>query len=295
VHRYGHGEEMNKTETKIKVKQVQWFDEHWYRIDYVDGSVDYFPSTTTKMQVLDKPGLTMWYGSLGSREAKKRTMDAADRGSRIHNALEIMGGGGAVVYQHLQHPNYNGEELYEIKKKYKEVVILERQDEMLQVWKVQKLFKILDPVFLEREKIVWSTKYREAGTIDIVLGIRGGKYEGIARKPVELEEGIYITDYKTGNLYDEAKMQIADYIEMFIERFPQHKNKVKGGLIIHTGARNRTGIPGLSLIYIPMAEVKKDFVDFRHVAAMWDRKYGPEKKPRLLDFPAIITLETTKG
>jgi len=281
---------MEKERKEVKVRLCSWFDEHWYRVCLSNDKIEYYPSTTTKLSILDKPGLTRWYGDIGTREARKRTLDAGDRGSRLHNAFEKMTSGAAIVYQPLQHPNYDGSELAEIKKKYGEIVILEKQDEMLQVWKVQKLFQILNPIFLGREVIVYSEKYKEAGTIDIPLQLKGGKYEGIDRNIIELEEGIYISDYKTGNLYDEAKMQIASYVQMFIERYPKRKKEVKGGLIIHTGAKNRTGIPGLSLIPIPMAEIKKDFADYRHVAAMWGRKHLNDM-PRLLDFPSLIAMK----
>ena len=278
---------------KIEVKLCQYFDEHWYKITYEKDKkeiVDYYPSTTTKLSVISKPGLTRWYGDIGTREALKRTKDTSDRGSRIHNAVEVFLKGGVVIYQPHYGPrivpNYSKEEIAEISKKYHGIVsILTEQDEMLDVWKVQKLFEILKPETFGIELIVWSHENREAGTIDMVLKLDEGIYEGINRKKLELAEGYYICDLKTGGIYDEAYMQLASYSAMFKERYP--KLEIMGGLIIHTGSSTKSGIPGLSLIYREKKAMIEDYRDFRAVAQMWERQ-NKNAMPRLLEFPSII-------
>jgi len=272
-----------------KIKLCEWFDEHFYKIYFPDDKVDYYPSTTTKLSIIDKPGLRRWYASLGEREAKKRMNDAADRGSRIHHAAQIMAMGGCVIYQPLQHPNYDGEELFKLKKKYHDLYLLERQDEMLDVWKIQKFFEKVNPLIIGAEIIVYSVKNREAGTIDLIFKIREDcEIEGINQKPLILEKGVYICDYKTGNLYDEARMQLASYGEMFKER-SELRNEFKGALIIHTGSKTRTGIAGLTVVKITNEEMKVDYADYRHTASVWDRK-NKLAAPKLLDFPSFLVL-----
>jgi len=287
---------MEKTTEKIpEVKMIEFFDEHWYKVYLPDDKVDYYPSTTTKLSIIDKKGLLRWYASLGEREARKRMTEAADRGSRIHHAAQIMAMGGCVIYQPIQHPNYDGDELFKLKKQYHDLYILEHQDEMLDVWKIQKFFEKVNPLIIGTEIIVYSTKYREAGTIDLIIKIReDGVFEGINKEKLILEKGVYICDYKSGNLYDEARMQLSSYGEMFKER-SELRNEFKGALIIHTGSKTRTGIPGLTVVKITNEEMKIDYTDYRHTAAMWERKNGIDKKPRLLEFPSLLVLNGGKN
>jgi len=272
-----------------EVKLISFFDEHFYKIYFPNGKIDYFPSTTTKLSIIDKPGLRRWYASLGEREAKKRANDAADRGSRIHHAAQVMAMGGCVIYQPIQRPNYNSEELLNLKKKYHDLYFLEHQDEMLDVWKIQKFFEKVNPLIIGTETIVYSVKNREAGTIDLVIKIKENcKIEGVNKEPFELEKGIWICDYKTGNLYDEARMQLASYFEMFKE-VSELRDQLKGALIIHTGSKSRIGIPGLNVIKLTPEELKIDYADYRHTAAIWERK-NKLAMPKLFEFPSMLVL-----
>lgn len=277
----------------MKIKQVTWFDEHWYKIEEDKKPAVYYPSTTTKLQAIAKPGLIRWYGDIGTREAKKRTRDAGDRGSRIHYALQVMAMGGAIIYDPPKlkgvpkEEKYTPEEMQKIREEYKNVFTLENQDEMLDVYKVKQLFKILKPEILGIEQVVYSVKNKEAGTVDIVIGISGGKYEGIMSKPITLPEGILVLDYKSGSLYDEASMQLASYTAMYKELNPE--SNLVGSMIVHTGSSTKTGIAGLSLVYKTMEELREDYKDFRAVAQMWKRQ-NKNAMPKLLEFPALISL-----
>jgi len=280
------------SEKKVEIKQVSYFDEHWYKIFLDDDKEDFYPSTTTKLSVIDKPGLLRWYSSLGEREARKRMNEAADRGSRIHHAAQTMAQGGCVVFNDLKHPVYDGEEMFNLKKKYHDLYVLEHQDEMLDVWKIKQFFSIVKPIILGCETIVYTTKYREAGTIDLVIKLKeDGVFEGINGKDkLELSKGIWICDYKTGNIYDEARMQLASYGYMLTERHEDTKKDFQGALILHTGSKTRTGIPGFSAVKITKEELAEDWKDYRHTAAMWERK-NKNAMPRMLDFPSLLTLD----
>jgi hypothetical protein len=48
------------------------------------------PSVTTVLGVLDKEGLTKWYGRLGLEEAERQKNEAADFGSKVHAAIEAV-------------------------------------------------------------------------------------------------------------------------------------------------------------------------------------------------------------
>ena len=279
-----------KNEKKVEIKLCEFFEEHWYRVCLSDYSTDYYPSVTTKLSIIDKPGLRRWYASLGEREARKRTTEAADKGSRIHHAAQIMAQGGAVIYQPIRHPNYDGEELFKLKKKYKDLYILEHQDEMLDVWKIKQFFAKVNPLIIGTEVIVYSVTNKEAGTIDLIFRIKEDcEIEGVNKEPLKLEKGIYIGDYKSGNLYDEARMQVSTYGAMLVEMSAEYKREIKGALLIHTGSKSRTGIPGLEVIKLTLEEMREEYVDFRHTAAMWSRK-NKLAMPKLLNFPGLLVL-----
>lgn len=279
----------------VDIKMCSWFSEHWYKIQFEDGTIDYYPSATTKLSELGNKELLRWYGDVGTREAQKRMKEGGDKGSRIHHGAQIMVQGGAVIYNPMKHPNYTGEEISKMRKKYNEVYVLEDQAEMLDIWKIKKLFSILKCQIIGTEFIVYSIKNREAGTVDLALRFKeDGVYEGINSKPIKIEAGIWLADYKTGNLYDKANMQLADYGEMYLEMSSKEIGELyKGALLIHTGSKTRTGIPGLALVLLDREQLKEDYSDFRHTAAMWARK-NKNAAPRLLEFPALLTMEDTK-
>jgi hypothetical protein len=103
-----------------------------------------------------------------------------------------------------------------------------------------------------------------------------------------LPRGKYIVDLKTGSTIDDnAYMQTAAYGSAFEEM--DGKNLV-GSLMIHTGAKNRTGIEGLATHYRNRDEMLNDFEDYRHAASLWERK-NANAKPKVFEFPMLISLK----
>jgi hypothetical protein len=271
------------------ITKIEHYDERFYRIEK-NGKVDYYPSVTTKLQIVAKPFLAEWRGNLGNREADLRMFEAAERGTRIHAAWERMTTGGAVIYQPPKKPTFTAEEIKRISDEHNGLVeIIKYQDEMIQCAKLEKLLKVLTPQIIASEVIVYSDKYREAGTIDNVFGIKEGSYLINGRKPLYLKGGTYIGDLKTGNSFDDnAYMQMAGYAFAWVERYPTIK--IEGTLGIHTGSKNKTGIPGLSVFLRTQEEMQQDFKDFRNVSSMWERKHKNDK-PETYEFPSLITLK----
>ena len=83
--------------TEDSVKVIEYFDQRFYKMSFLDP-LDYFPSVTTKLGIIDKPFLARWRGDIGNREADYRVRDAQEKGSNIHNGWFVMTQGGAVVY-----------------------------------------------------------------------------------------------------------------------------------------------------------------------------------------------------
>jgi hypothetical protein len=275
----------------LTIKLIEYFDDHFYKIELEDGKVEYLPSVTTKLGAAPKPFLARWRGDIGNREADQRMYDAANKGKRIHYAVNLFLNDGVIILNPFNHPNYSDEKIREIQSRIdREVFILQDQDEMLHVSRFQEWLNRTNAKVIGTDMIVYDLTFKEAGTLDFAFEIEAGSYEVNGAKPLKLEKGIYIADLKTGSdVYDEAFMQIAAYTNMYFNCGENWPTNYKGSLIIHTGSKTRTGIPGLSTVHRNPAQVLDDYVNgFRHVAAIWDRQ-NENAMPRMLEFPALIT------
>ena len=282
-------------ETIKEIKLVEWFDSHFYKISYeLEGKelTEYFASTTTKLGIVSKPFLAKWRGDIGNREADMRLFEAQERGVRIHHAWYTMTTGGAVVYQPSQRPNYNDHEISELMDKYAaNVAIIRYQDEMYDLYKLSKWLEIVKPKILFSEKIVYSLKNRDAGTMDNLFYIEEGEYAINGSKPLKLPSGIYVADLKTGGQVDDnAFMQTADYAACAEE---MGSGEIKGTIILHTGSKVKTGIDGLSTLYRSKEQMEEDYQDFRLAASLWERK-NKNTSPKIFEFPSLLSLKNDK-
>lgn len=278
----------------LEVKQISWFDNHYYRIRYLDERKveieEYFASVTTKLGVLAKPHLIKWYGQVGYQEARRVMREAADRGTRIHHAWYTWAMNGAVVYDDPTTRNtdfgYTREEIEEIYKRFNgNVWVLENQDEHYDFLKLVQMFNILKPDVVESEKKVYNVEHKEAGTADNIFVLKEGKYEISGSTPLKLPGGIYVGDLKTGaQISQEHKMQIAAYTicleSMGYDRF-------QGALIYHTQSTIKSGIQGLKVIYIPREEIEQLYADYRDISRVWERQ-GLGKKPIIRQMPCLV-------
>lgn len=287
---------------EIKVKLVEWFDDHWYKIELEDFLHDYFASTTTILGVTSKPFLAHWRGDIGNREADLRMNEAGDRGSRLHNAWCILNQGGAVIYQPYKRPLYSYDQIEDLRVKYCDLVaVLNYQEEMYQLTKLERWIKAVKPFYTLTEQIVYSLSNKRAGTADNVFGIEAGEYSISGSKPLKLERGLYVADLKSGKqVDDDAYMQTADYM-MMIEEMAENgvewaKNLIEeygkfvGSLIIHTGSKNRSGIEGLATLLRTREQLEQDFSDLQHADKLWRRK-NKDAKPTVFEFPSLLTLQ----
>jgi len=276
----------------MELKLVEWFDDHFYKIQY-DNEIgvevtEYLPSVTTKLGALNKPFLTKWVGDLGARESNLRKLEASERGVRIHYAWHTYSTGGVVLYNPYSHPNYSSEELSAIEETYQgNVTIIHNQNEMYDVYKLQRWTETVNPTFLKSEFTVCSLVHRCAGTADNKVYIKEGEYAVSGNKLLKIPEGKYIADLKSGNsLSEEAKMQVATYVVCDEEATGE---KLQGALLIHTGSRNKSGIEGLATVMVDRALCDKYFKKYLNVAKVWDDNFG-SLKPKVREIPTIITL-----
>lgn len=282
--------------TVIEVKMIEWFDDHFYKVKQVVETngipsevVDYFPSVTTKLNIIAKPFLAKWRGDVGNREADLRMFEASESGVRIHHAWYTLATKGVVVYQPWQHPNYTPEEIEALSSdNFGNLAVLQHQDEMYDIYKLKRWLDLVKPCMVASELIVYSVSNRDAGTADNVMDISEGEYAINGSKPLKIKAGRYIVDLKTGNVVDDnAYLQTAAYAKCYEE---MGLGEITGSIILHTGAKTRSAIEGLSTLVRTKEEMEQDYQDYRLAAALWERKNG-HMKPKVFEFPTLLNFK----
>ena len=284
---------MNRIE-EPKIKMVEYFNEHWYKINLLKPA-EYFPSVTTKLGIVDKPFLARWRGDIGNREADMRLQEAQEKGSNIHNGWFVMTTGGAIIYQDRRHPQFTQEQIDHVFTEHiGNIAIIREQDEQVDLWKLTQWHKLLNPEYLQHEIVLYSLTNKEAGTCDKVISVKEGVYSINGAKPLSLKGGVYVVDLKTGKQVDDSSfMQISAYREMMIEMGMYKREDFAGGLIVHTGASTKGGIKGLATVLRTSQELDQDYVDYRTASNLWMRK-NKDKRPDVFEFPALLTLTDKK-
>ena len=272
-------------ETKENIRLVEYFDDHFYKITENNQSY-YIASVTTKLGIVDKPFLARWRGDLGNREADMRVYDAQQRGKRIHFAWYVYTSGGNVIYNPFEHPNYTQEQIQEFKKQTPYFIELKTQDEMLQLWKLQRFFELLNPTVLHAEQIVYSIEDDEAGTIDNAFMIEKGTYYVNGSKGLVIpESGVYVVDLKTGSTVDESVwMQLAPYVNCYRK---MRLGDPRGAIVMHTSSKNKSGIEGFGTLLRMNYELEEDYKNYKHAAALWRAK-NKNFSPSVFEFPSLI-------
>lgn len=288
------------------VKQIEYFDTRYYKILYevaerVKGKLkkqlfeQYFPSVTEILGAYPKDFLAKWRGDVGNERADQIVADSQRLGSFIHNAAEVLANKGALIYNSYGKEIYSEKELTAIRKKYKDnVAIVRFQSEFIQLYRIWKFFNAIKPTSIETEQTVYSVKHKYAGTTDLLMYIEEGEYDISGSKPLQLDEGFYVGDYKTGKYSSETHlMQLAAYINAIKEGLPDLN--IRGGLVIQPNQEKiTTGIPGLKTTYMSMAEQAKMFQHFLSVYTVYKIK-KPVPDPKEFSMPSLLTLDFMKG
>ena len=270
------------------IKMVEWFNDHWYKIELGENEFKYIPSVTTKLGVVSKPFLAKWRGDIGNREADMRMFEAAERGSRIHRGYEIYCKGGLIIYNPVTRPNYTPEEMSKLLSENPINYICQYQDEMWDLLKLSKFIELVKPKIIASEMTVCSLKDNDAGTMDSLFEIKEGNYPVNGSKPLFIPGGVYVADLKTGNVIDKnAYRQTAAYVNCVREM--KISNPV-GSLILHTGSKNKNGIEGFGVHVRIGDDLKNDYKSYRLAASLWEEEHGDDS-PRIFEFPSQIKKE----
>lgn len=275
-----------KKEIGIK-KVIRYFDDRFYLLNE-NGKELYLPSSTTILQASPKPWLAQWRGSLGNEEADRIMNEALRKGSNVHDAIRVWINGGQIIYNDPKRPSYQPEELAEIISETRDSFLLREQQELLEVYRLIKWFEEINPRIIATEMTVFSMKYFFAGTLDLLIDIKEGKYNINGSKALELPAGRYIVDYKTGNSFDKKNYfrQVASYDLAAREQ----GEKIIGALIIHTNDNQiKGGIEGLKTYYVDREQLDKSFDEFLAIKKVYEIELSYE--PKIIDLPTLLKRE----
>lgn len=254
-------------------KLVNWFDQHFYKVDE-----EYLPSVTTILSAAPKPFLAQWRGEVGNTEADRLMREAADRGSLTHNLFAALVAGKRVIFNKvIDDPN---------------TICCSDQFVQLALYKLVKFFEAVRPRVLKYEEIVFSS-VGYAGTMDLLCEIPSGTYKVNGSTPVTIPGGIYVMDIKTGKSVDDtAYWQTAAYAKAWEE---MTKQRISGTIILHTQSQNKNGIEGFGTKLRTESEMEVDYSNFMKIFEVWKIAPWPAKPKIVTDLPEILTLTSNKN
>lgn len=193
------------------------FDEEKHMYTVNDEVVD---GTTTVLDVINKPALMGWAvkmavqffdnafepGASYDEIQKKAILEGASKAYRVKSDTAADKGG--IVHEWIQ-KHIAGE-------KPKMPI---NQECLNAVGKFLEWERDHSVEFLESEKVLYSSKYNYAGTLDFIAKVDGK---------------VMIGDFKTSTgIYDEYWLQVAAYQQAYQEEFPEYE--IEGALIVRIG------------------------------------------------------------
>lgn len=176
--------EIKEVNKEKGILQVTTTDERWY-IKETDGKRVFVPSVTWICDYYPK-GIAFykWLANKGWDEAETIKMAAADKGSKVHQAIGLLLDGQEITYQTpLTNPDT----------KQLEEVTLEEYEAIMSFadW-----FKKVKPKILNKDFVVWGDGY--AGMVDLFCEIDGKGY---------------IVDFKTSQyIWPSHTLQVSAYM-----------------------------------------------------------------------------------
>lgn len=249
-----------------QIVRITCLDERWYARpgeDPVTGLpvYSYFPSSTWIAGMYPKGiGFYKWLADKGWNEAEAIKTAAGNKGSKVHQALELIEKAGELPIDTVFMNNETG---------YAEALGTEEIDCLFSFtrWHAETL-----PEPLAVEMTVFGDGY--AGTLDRIYRINGQ---------------IYIVDFKTSQqIWEEMKLQISsynhaeiDYLSLGITKEEWANRKMA---ILQVGYRlNKNGWK--------FTEIEDKFDLFKMAMSIWKNE-NPNAKPRQRDYPLTLKLKT---
>lgn len=257
------------------IKTISVFDDRYYEFE-VEGKVLRIPSVTTVQAVESNIGLDKWKMELGLN-APEVLRQSADRGSRVHDALEKALYGYKIICNPIDHPIYDSEELLKLGKYHnipdqREYEMVLRGLEILNSWNITS-FAV--------EEIIYDLDIRYAGRLDLRATLNDSTVM-VNRKKVTLN-GEYVIDYKTGGAFPKHSEQVVAY-GMAVEKM--HNKNLAGAIVLYLNANTKSGV---SVKVIQREDWDSHFEIFKATAHLYSLRnpvQDVEKKilPRFLEY-----------
>jgi len=170
------------------------------------GKITWYPSVTTVLSVINKPGLNFWRGNVGNEEAEKISSEAATLGKYVHAGCKKINEGGL--------PDDENPQVQELLVSYWD-------------WHnrtVDQIFHVEEPVF--------SKRYQFAGTPDLICKLKG-------------DSRLTLIDIKTSKqIWLDMELQLAGYALAIEEQravLPEYANMRR--LIVRIRKDNPSKLP----------------------------------------------------
>lgn len=262
-------------------KKIVRHDSETGRFYEIDGQ--FYPSATTILEAYPMSFYLREFLQENTKaEAERKKNEAAIRGSKIHHTIELILAGRVVSNEGITLDQIKFLGLTDQKLiRYLQEPFTEREDTMMRGF--MQFWEDYTPKVIKSEEIVFSTKYRFAGTLDSILKIylpqtakslaavkESGK-KTPPRKSLKV-----LVDFKTGKaLYPEYDLQVGAYWQALKEM-----GRVKGKVHV---ALLQLGINKCGYKFKFVEDPKKAFQDFLKVKETWEM-VNPNAAPKTYEF-----------
>jgi hypothetical protein len=277
-----------KEETPVKqpiikeIKTVEYFDKRRYKFTFLDNTVRFITSVTTKLEEWRDKGLERHREEVGTDEANREMEEGGTWGSKVHHACFLLATGGGVFYEPpaYQTVGIQNEEVAALVKQNNLIrsqlalrgipyITISDQYRFLQVAKFKNWIDVVKPEVLYAETKVYSLALDVAGRIDFLFRVKEGNYPIAGAKDVFLPGGIILPDVKSGAWSDKYWLQLAAYRKAVAESLGIAFLPV-ATVGIHLKASTKSGMN--TLVHLG-EEADHDFELYQHVAAIYDDKH----------------------
>jgi hypothetical protein len=293
----------------VKSFRIEWFDDRFYKIilpanlhpsliEHIptrkldianDYTGVYMESVTTIIGNSEpRPLIERWRGDVGNITANYISEKAKEKGSNIHNAIDLMTKGYLIIYQNRKIMNYTDKQIKEFaRKKRRKYHVINSQDEMIQIVRYYNMLNQIKPVVEQSEHTTFNLSELYAGTIDQIWKFDSDTLIKIGRSnPIQVPAGRYIVDLKTGKYHFDVQhwTQLSAYAFSEIQF-----GNIDGAFIVRTDSDTKTGIEGLKLHFKPITELQEYYEHFKDLKKVYN--FSNPVYPKTYEFPTILNYE----
>jgi hypothetical protein len=245
----------------------------------------YYPSATTLLSVMPMNKWFKEYLQIHTKEEADRLLkNAGLQGSKIHHTIDLVLRGETIMPSGVTgeqlvktalifDEDYGDETLLSyLKKPYTEI-----EDKMMRGF--FNWYKDFEPETSESELIVWSDKYKYAGTLDwigYITTTKNKKIRGKNEYKLVKEKVLCIVDWKTGKgLYESYDLQVSSYLKAYCEMHKKNKKikKPTRAFLLQLGV-NKIGYK-----FQEIKDINTQLKNFLHYQKTWIMN-NPEAKPK---------------